>query len=165
MEVSGLNLGWSVICPNWNIHMVSLCSSRWMLETKHEVARNSCLSSPFSFTIHNLSWCYITSVVDTASLNNLHSNHLRWTCCRYWIFCVLLLSKISPSLDFFCLYTAYCFSILSVLKDFIHAVICYYLILVPSLFPMPCFKPVWNSLAVVILFSVSYRLGTFQTWM
>jgi hypothetical protein len=87
MEVSGLNLGWSIICPNWNICMVSLSSSRWMLETNHEIVWNSCLSSPFNFTIHNLIWYYITSVVDTSSLNNLHSSQLRWTCYRYWIFC------------------------------------------------------------------------------
>jgi hypothetical protein len=77
----------SVWFESWlKCHMVSLCSSRWMLETNHEIVQNSCLSGPFSFTIHSLVWYYITSVADTASLNNLHSNCLRWAC-RYWIFC------------------------------------------------------------------------------
>lgn len=158
MEISGLNLGWSIIRPDWNICMLSLCSSRWMLETNHELVCNSCLSSVFSFTIHSLIWYYITSVIYTSSLNNLHSIQLRWTCCMYWIFCVLPLSNISPSLDFFCLYCLLFFS-------FIQAVKCYYLILVPSIFPMPYLKPFWNALTVVILISVSYEAGTFQTWM
>lgn len=110
MEVSGLNLGWNIIRPNWKICMVALCPSRWMLETNHEIVHNSCLSNPFSFTIHSLLWYCITSVFDTSSLTNLHSNQLRWTCCKYWIFCGLPLSNISQSLDLFCLYRLLFFS-------------------------------------------------------